>query len=173
VIVVGVDPGKEGAIVRLADDARYVCAMPVVAGEKRDEYDVPEVLRLLDGAGHVFIERLQAMPMKFRRKGSDKAVEGGGTIANYNRGFCMALFVTACVALKLPFTLVRPQEWQRELLAGIPGEDTKQRSILAAQRLFPGVDLRRTVRCKGPSDGIADALLIAEWGRRRLAGKEV
>jgi hypothetical protein len=162
VIVVGVDPGKEGAIVRLADDARYVCAMPVVAGEKRDEYDVPEVLRLLDGAGHVVVEKLQPMPLK-----------AGGTIANYNRGLCMGLFVTACVALKLPFTLVRPQEWQRELLAGIPGEDTKQRSILAAQRLFPGVDLRRTVRCKGPSDGIADALLIAEWGRRRLAGKEV
>jgi hypothetical protein len=54
------------------------------------------------------------------------------------------------------------------MLAGTPGEDTKQRSVIAAQRLFPNVSLLPTPRCKKPSDGIADALLIAEWGRRKM-----
>jgi len=160
VIVVGVDPGKEGAIVRLAADILpLVTTMPVISGAKRNEYDVRAIRDLLLGCSHVFAEKLQPMPL-----------QAGGTIANYNRGYCMGLFIALCTALALPLTLVRPQEWQREMLAGIPGEDTKQRSILAAQCLFPVTSLLPTPRCRKPSDGIADALLIAEWGRRKLGG---
>ncbi len=163
-IVVGIDPGKEGAIVRLAQDAEgrpdiEVTPMPVIQGEKREEFDIKAIQLALLLADHVFVEKLQPMPL-----------EKGGTIANYNRGFSMGLLQALCVARMAPYTLVRPQEWQREMLAGTPGEDTKQKSIIAAQRLFPGVDLRRTPRCKTPSDGISDALLLAEFGRRRLAG---
>jgi len=157
-VIVGVDPGKEGAIVRLYPSEVQVVPMPLIGG-KRPEYDVPAIRRGLLLADHVFIEKMQPMPL-----------EKGGTIANYNRGFCMGLFIGLCSAVGRPFTLVRPQEWQKTMLAGLPGEDTKQRSILAAQRLFPDVDLRRTPRCKKLSDGISDALLIAAWGQRRLAG---
>lgn len=163
-ILVGIDPGKEGAIVRLAEDAQgrpdiEVTPMPVIQGEKREEYDIKAIQLALLLADHVFIEKLHPMPL-----------EKGGTIANYNRGFCMGLLQALCVARTTPYTLVRPQEWQREMLAGTPGEDAKQKSIIAAQRLFPGVDLRRTSRCKTLSDGISDALLIAAWGQRRLNG---
>ncbi len=160
-MIVGVDPGKDGALCALAEE-RFpsylaVLPMPLIHGAKRDAYDLAKILDWLSGADHVFVEKLQPMPLK-----------KGGTIANYNRGYCTALFETACTALKRPLTLVRPQEWQREMFAGSPGDDTKQRSILVAMRLFPGFDLRRTERCCGPHDGIADALLIAEWGRRKL-----
>lgn len=56
------------------------------------------------------------------------------------------------------------------MLAGANGTDTGQRSIVVAQRLFPGQTLLRSPRAKKPSDGMADALLIAEWGRRRAHG---
>ena len=42
----------------------------------------------------------------------------------------------------------------------------KVMSILAAQRLFPNHDLRRTEACKKPDDNLVDSLLIAEYGRR-------
>lgn len=51
-----------------------------------------------------------------------------------------------------------------------PTRDTKAMSILAAHRLFPGVSLLRTDKCKKPDDGMSDALLIAEYGRRVLMG---
>ena len=61
---------------------------------------------------------------------------------------------------------VPPKEWQREFgIKGGKGDDTKAQSYLIASRMFPGVEL------KGPRgailDGRADALLIAEYGRRR------
>lgn len=43
-------------------------------------------------------------------------------------------------------------------------------SIKKAQELFPDVSLLASDRCKRPHDGLADALLIAEYGRRRLVG---
>ncbi|OGO09271.1 MAG: hypothetical protein A2Y61_05355 [Chloroflexi bacterium RBG_13_60_13] len=159
-IVIGVDPGKAGAIVRLGGDySPFIHMMPLISGARRDEYDAPLIVKMVEGAAHVFVEKLQPMPLK-----------KGGTIANFNRGFCNGLFIGLLTALNVPFTMVRPQEWQKEMLSGVPGDDTKQRSILAAQRLFPSVSLLPTERCRKPSDGIADALLIAEFGRRRLGG---
>ena len=41
---------------------------------------------------------------------------------------------------------------------------TKEMSLVSAQRLYPGADLRASTRCKKPHDGIVDALLIATYG---------
>jgi hypothetical protein len=155
-IIAGCDPGKDGAIVFMSEAGAVLHAMPTIESAKgRPEYDVPKIAELLHAAEHVFIEKLQPMPMKH-----------GGSIANYQRGMGLGLLVGICTAKRIAFTLVRPQDWQREMLAGTSGEDTKQRAIVAAQRLFPDVDLRRTPRCTKLHDGFADALLIAEWGRR-------
>ncbi len=163
-LIVGVDPGKSGAIVILGEIA-VPCTMPVLTAAKgRVEYNLAAIRVILarDAIEHVFIEKLQPMPL-----------EKGGTIANYNRGAASHLLIGICVGLKIPFTLVAPQTWQKVMLAGTPGGDTKQRSILAAQRLFPTVSLLASERCRKPHDGIADALLIAEYGRRVLAGQSL
>lgn len=168
-IVCGVDPGKTGGLAIIEDGGVRVAPMPIVpakGGKGRDEYDVRALVRFFDSLGykargdvHVLIERLHPMPML-----------KGGTIANYNRGASTHLLIGICAALGQPYTLVLPQVWQRAMLAGTSGADTKQRSVLAAQRLFPGVSLLPTERSRKPSDGLADALLIAEYGRRQLAG---
>jgi hypothetical protein len=44
--------------------------------------------------------------------------------------------------------------------------DKKVMSVLAAKRLFPRQDLRRTPNCTKPDDNLTDSLLIAEYGRR-------
>ena len=54
-------------------------------------------------------------------------------------------------------------------IAGTPAGDTKQRSVIAAQRLFPGVSLLPTERSRKASDGLADALLLASYGQRQAA----
>lgn len=164
---IGIDPGLQGAIAILAPDEIVVGPMPVVSAAKggRDQYDLPAIVELLDtqaaihGAHHVLVtcEKLQPMPM-----------EKGGTIANYYRGRSMAIVEGICTALGIPYQLVSPREWQKWAHAGTSGEDTKQRSIMAAQRMFPGVSLLRTPKSRVPHDGMAESLLLASWARRTL-----
>ena len=167
-IVVGVDPGKGGAIAALGwrPGSTVVYPMPIVRSTKgRDEYDEAEIARLIWGlAGQmgvtVFLEKGQPLPPKM-----------GGSAANFQRGYARGLFVGMLHAFVLSHELVAPRVWQATMHAGTSGEDLKQRSIIAAQRLFPGVSLLRSERSRKPDDGMAEALLIAEWGRRKLAGR--
>jgi hypothetical protein len=177
VIVLGVDPGKHGGLAFLVPGASlHVVPMPILTAAKggRDEYDVAAIVHLvdrqLDYAAHhldgndsvrAFLERLQPMPM-----------EKGGTIANFQRGYATALFVGIFAALGVPCMLVVPRVWQKAMLEGTSGSDTKQRSIVAASRLFPGVSFLPTPKSRKPSDGLTDAALLAEYGRRKLAGDQ-
>ena len=63
--------------------------------------------------------------------------------------------------LGVPFVIVPPQRWQKA--AGLlPSDgDTKARSLAAARRRWPAVDLHR----KG-DDGRADSMHLADYARR-------
>jgi len=165
--IVGIDPGKSGAFAALRTDLgdilpAHVSPLPLVHSPKgRDEYNLRGIYALLVLGGHVFIERQQPIPAQ--------VVGGaGGAITNYSLGYVQGVLEGQCAALSLPYELVTPRRWQAEMLDGIAGEDTKQRAVIAAQRLFPHVSLLRTERSRKLDSGFADALLIAEWGRRKL-----
>ena len=85
-------------------------------------------------------------------------------------------------AKEIKHELVRPKAWQAEMWSntdkiyksGSKRIDTKATSHLAAKRLFPSQDLfygdNETVKRgnrKNPHDGITDALLMAEFCRRK------
>lgn len=171
-IIYGIDPGKLGGIAVLEGPSARVYKMPLVTSPKgRDEYDLPQLVHLLQAHGQVgdvtvFLERGQPLPPKLMGQGAG----GSGSIANYNRGYGRGLFEGILVTLQIPYQLVAPISWQRVMLEGTPGQDTKQRSVIAAQRLFPAVSLLPTVRSRKPSDGLSDALLIAAYGKRRMTG---
>jgi len=169
--VVGIDPGKKGAIVALYDSKPHITPMPIIRarpGEGRDEYDIAAIVALFrdqlemgDPIDLVMVEKAQPLPPIRTSDG----VELGGSLANFNRGV-QSGFVWLLAALEIPCQPVPARTWQKIMLAGTPGADTKQRSILAAGRLFPGVDLKRSARSRKSDDGIADALLLAEYARR-------
>jgi hypothetical protein len=145
-----------------------VAPMPVIKASKgkgRDEYDLVGIRHLVErhrdlAEGHLFVtvEKPQPLPPKL-----------GGGIANYARGVSRG-WEWLLVALGIPYQLVAPRIWQAEMHAGMPGSDLKQQSILSASRLFPRVSLKRTQLSRVPDDGIAEALLLAEWGRRVQLG---
>lgn len=169
-MILGIDPGKAGGLAALRADGTIADLRPVPLidpGASRPEYDLSSIIAWLEcaregGTRLAVVERLDMLPAVVRGKPM------GGGHANFARGESRG-WVWALAALRIPCQLVLPRVWQRAMLAGTPaGADTKARSIVAAQRLFPAANLLATPRSRKPHDGMADALLLAEYGRRVL-----
>ena len=171
--IIGIEPGKKGAIVVLNNRGEVVEkeVMPLVGGKLLDFKSVKTML-LANMPCHVFIEDVHAI---FGTSKGSTFVLGG---------ICMALEAVV-VCCDIPYTKVQPKSWQKIIYQGIPeirkpskkiskgkraGQivkgslNTKAMSEVAAKRLFPNEDLRASENCRKPHDGIVDALLIARWG---------
>jgi hypothetical protein len=163
-IYAGVDPGLEGAIALIHEDTMEIDVqpMPVITGTGRAQYNLVEIRNILELArsqGELFVtvERSQPMPTRM-----------GGVISNYNRGVASG-WLWMLTALYISHSVVSARVWQKAMLIGTTGSDTKVRSVVAASRLFPGVNLKRTERTKKPDSNFSDALLIAAFGMRQKA----
>ena len=190
----GVDPGKSGAI-SILDEAgglEKVLPIPVVRGAgkggNRSEYDLVEIRGVLEewrrvALLFVTVEKSRPLPMTFNRKRKGPIEPGeempddegpppmsiGGSIVNFHRGVARG-WEWMLVGMGIPHQLVEPMSWQAVMLAGTSGTDTKQKSVLAAHRLFPNVSLRRTAKSKVLDHNLSDAILIGEFGRRMRVG---
>ena len=71
-------------------------------------------------------------------------------------------------ALDLPYIIVRPMDWQKEMFRGLPKGKGKDMSVKIAQQLFPRQDFKKTSKCTNIHDGLTDAALIAEYTRRHI-----
>lgn len=158
VMIAGVDPGKKGAIALLDSGGGLHRLIPMpVLNLDRPEYDLIAIRRIFVPAVQLaVVEKAQPLP---------RSMPGGG-IANFHRGVSRGGWEWFCVALLIPYMLVSPARWQRSMLDGLPPGDSGERSILAAKRLFPDANLKRSPRSRKDDDGMAEALLIAEYGRR-------
>lgn len=171
-LYLGIDPGKEGAIATIDENGLCldILATPMITAEKggRDSFDLVEIRDVLQrvharGAPFVTVEKLAPLPAM---AGSRRM---GGTIANFNRGMARG-WEWMLVAMGIPYHMVAPQRWQRSMLADTGEGDTGRRALVAAKRLWPLTSLRRTARARKDDEDFADALLIAEWGRREHRG---
>lgn len=94
------------------------------------------------------------------------AMPGQGVSSCFSFGRNFGFILGLLTAFRIPYELVRPQKWKREFSC----TSDKNTSIEVAQRLYPGVDLRRTPKCVKPHDGICEALLMACYGQRMRSG---
>jgi hypothetical protein len=171
-IHLGIDLGKEGAIVAIDDRGRITWKIktPLLKastkrGKKqgRDEYDIPGMRAVLlrsDASEGIYvcIEKAHTLPAAM-----------GGSTANFQRGLSYGLWQGLLVGLEIPYLTVAPQTWQKRMFEGINADDTKQASAIASKRLWPKEDWRRSELAKKIDDGLTDAALIGEFGRRTLA----
>jgi len=179
-IYLGVDNGKDGAVVVIGADGKItekyktpLLKASTKGGKKqgRDEYDIVAMgailLKIRDqvvaaSAAEmitVTIEKAQPLPSSL-----------GGVAANYQRGFSFGLWQGLMVGLGISYQVVTPQAWQKVMLAGINASDTKQAALIAAGRLWPKENWRKSDLAKKADEGFVDAALIAEMGRRLYAG---
>lgn len=113
------------------------------------------------------------------------AIYGSSAMATFSFGFNKGVIIGLLIANNIPYQLVQPKEWQKEMWSNSDMEisykavkvkdklimkrvvDAKKTSINAAKRMFPNEDFRRTVKCKKVDDNKVDAALMSEYGRRK------
>jgi hypothetical protein len=136
--IIGIDPGKGGGIAWIDDDMPGAIAMPDTL---KDLFELLQDISC-EGNATAYLEQVASSPQM--------GVKSAFTFGNGFGHLEMAL--TAC---SIPFQRIRPQAWQKELGCLTKGDKnvTKRR----AQELFPDLQITHAT---------ADALLIAEYGRR-------
>ena len=147
-MIIGIDVGQKGGI----------CCMSY-SGIQLVPYSDEELNKLTtwcslqDEPTIAYVEQVHAMPNQ-------------GVTSMFNFGKSFGYILGVLDACNIETKLVSPQKWKKELNL----DSDKQKSIDTAKKLFPDVNLFRTNRCKKEHDGMAEALLIAEYGRRKEIG---
>lgn len=141
---IGIDPGKKGALAIIREDGVTLVPFDTEAYNR-------ELLRV--DSALCALERVGAMP-------------GQGVTSMFSFGENYGFIQGLLTANAIPYELVTPQRWKKAF--EVTGD--KNTSIAVAKRLFPGVSLRRTVQSRKDDDGMAEALLLAEYARRTMGG---
>ena len=148
---IGIDPGKEGAYAMIDEDGN-VEVYPM------DEWMLDKMLDawVFDDC-IVYIEKASVRPG-----------QGITSSGNFMEG---AGFLRGLVTGKhMPFELIPPPKWKKVFGANLGREFTyaekKAKDIEICKQLFPNVSMIKSNKCRTDSDGMADALLIAEYCRR-------
>lgn len=104
-------------------------------------------------------------------------IQGSSKKVTFSMGNQLGAVQMSCIANNLRYTMVPPKKWQAEIFDGQTkiyktGSktkiNTKAMALVAAKRLFPKVNLLMTEKSSVPHDGLVDALLIAEYARRKF-----
>jgi len=145
-MILGCDPGRSGCLALLSPSGA-VEGMIRLASTEREVWDWLE-----ERAGHVSLAVLEKV-QGFRGQAAGASFKFGQSY-----GFCRGILIAARVRVEG----VTPAVWQRALSIPKRGAKSKaqHKAVLRgrAQEMFPGVKI---------TNAEADALLLAEYGRRR------
>ena len=126
--VIGIDPGFKGGIALLYnnsisymdDSGGNACPMPII-NDKKKHLNLLEIVDILncDYPDLVVIEKQAAMPKQ-------------GVVSMFRLGEGYWALQGICVALGIPFILVRSQDWKAKVLQGYDWKgDSKAATILS------------------------------------------
>jgi len=146
--VIGVDPGQSGGVAFVSDDTAEAIPMPLV-GKEVSGRELASWIGLRRPTLLV-VERVGSMP-------------GEGVVSSFKFGKGFGMILGVIEALGYSYRLVTPQAWKRAVLAGTSRD--KLAAIGYVHQMYPGIDLTPG-RKRTPHDGMADAVCLAEYGRR-------
>jgi len=102
--ILGVDNGMLGCL-SFYDGTELLCyRMPVFEIDKRKHLNVQEIKRIIETQkpDHCYVEKTTPLPKC-------------GGLQSYSMGHSEGVFVGLLTALGVPFTLVRPNVWKKEM----------------------------------------------------------
>ena len=166
----GIDVGKEGFLAiqykgvfsfySIVDNDLY--QLSVIMAEMRSKY--PNLTCVIEDVHSIF---------------------GSSSKSTFSFGFNKGYLIGLLAANNIPYVLVQPKTWQKEIWGNsdmvvtykeVTIKDkktsrkevnTKATSINAGKRLFPQIDFRKTTRCTKVDDNKVDAALMSEYARRK------
>ncbi|MGB7996548.1 hypothetical protein [Photobacterium halotolerans] len=150
-VVVGIDPGKKGALVRLTDSTQEAIVMPLKGAKDIDGFAIAQFLKQ-HRPDMVVVEKVAARP-------------GQGVTSMFTFGTGYGVVQGVLDSLAIPYRLITPQMWKKAILAGTTRD--KEAAIGYVANRYPDLELTPP-RCRVPHDGIADAACMAEFARQLL-----
>jgi Holliday junction resolvasome RuvABC endonuclease subunit len=158
-IIMGIDPGLEGAIGFIKGNDAEVHSMPnyhivkqakTAKGNNKKEtaLDIDGIIALIKSypVSEAYIEKQNPQPKN-------------GVASCFRSGKMYGTLITILHMLNIRFTEIAPVTWKKAIMKDMGKE--KDASIIRCKQLFPEVPLPH----KGDHHK-AEALLIAEYGRR-------
>lgn len=150
-IYIGIDPGKKGswAVIAQSETGQFTKVYPW------DDVFFVADMKALSQMGEKIVaavEKVGAMPHQ-------------GVTSMFNFGQSYGFIQGVLSAYGIPYQLVPPGVWKREFSIVQKG---KTGSVDVCKCLFPDVSLFPTERCRKESDGMSDALCLAEYARRKF-----
>ncbi len=144
-IYIGIDVGKKGGFAIIGEGGVTVCPWD------DDKFAMAMGLEARNSECVACVEQVHAMPKQ-------------GVSSTFAFGKAAGFIEGVLTANRIPFQLVPPKKWKKEYSLG----NDKNQSIAVCKKLFPNVSLLPTARCTKDSDGMAEALLMAEYARRHF-----
>ena len=146
-IWIGIDPGAKGA-------------MALVGGK-----DGPEIIPF-DQKN--YIDRLWMYQLDDNDMicciESVHSISGQGIASSFKFGQAYGWLLGMLDSIGIPYQTISPQKWKKEF--GLTSD--KAQSVEVCKRLYPGVNLFRTERSRKEDDGMAEALLMATYAKRKF-----
>lgn len=172
-LCIGIDPGKDGYVVTYNDVTGNRTMLPIPKiGDKVDVHGIYELFGVIKTAFHDYSIQVCIEDVH--------AIFGASAKSTFEFGYINGILEMAIVSCGFSYTKVAPKKWQSLMWQGVPIQkkvsstgktlvnNTKAISEMAARRLFPDMDFRRTTRCKNNDENLIDALLICEYCRRNF-----
>lgn len=168
---VGVDPGNDGGLSFISEKGKAI--------EYQRMPDVRGVDRFFNNASRVASSCGQKIVCVFEEhKGGKAGVSSAAAHKSAERYLGMMQMI--CSVHEIKMICVTPQEWKayfklinRTATGAVKPSDKEKReaakaaSIKLCKEYFKGVDLLATPRCSYDHDGMAESLLLAEFGRQK------
>lgn len=173
---IGIDPGSKGYI-----SVQYNGEFSFYSIEDNDLYQLSEIMANIRNSHANLVCVVEDV----------HALGNSSAKSTFTFGFNKGYLVGLLAANKIPYVLVQPKTWQKEMWLNSDivvnykktlvidkktkeekeivrkTVDTKATSINAAKRLFPNIDFRKSDRCKNLDDNKVDATLMSEYARRK------
>jgi crossover junction endodeoxyribonuclease RuvC len=164
-LFIGIDPGLTGAIAVLDGNGKlvevYDAYVAEVGGKK--EMDMRRTFVTMES----FVNDDHELLVTIEWAASSPQM---GVTSSFNYGRDFGAYLMAIAALSIPHQKVRPAVWKVHMLAGYPKPEKKgdkSSAIACARALWPTAPLGKN---KAQQSGRAEAMLIAEYGRRKAGG---
>lgn len=151
-MIIGIDPGLTGAIAKISDtDLVSVQDMPTKKLGKKNKVDGAALSEILKDAKHIYLEDVASRP-------------GQGVVSVFTFGEGFGVIKGVCESLGIPYSLIKPNEWQKRfgLNTGTKDKAKKKKEIAdKCLSFYPKAELYGPKG--GLKDGRSDAIMIARY----------